>query len=310
MKTIRVFAPSLLILAAAAWSGVALADTAEATCEVRKDGETKQGATGPCTFSQRQGFASIDLRNGDRYELSPAGKPDHFKDQKGKAVVLTVKDNANIYTWEGGKKIIVRFNVATSTPSPTRGGAGDPVPSLQDLVGARGGSAEGALKGRGYTWVRTEKSGDASFAYWRENENGQCIVVKTTDGRYDAISYAAALDCQAGGSSGSSNDERREEFKSVCGVIVKGENYSYRCTVTDFYTGDHKTRTILQYPDQKIELTWRPGSRVGLQFEGMVPKEARYATAEGETNFVFEDKTYFYYSNKEMARSEYDNYRN
>ena len=48
---------------------------------------------------------------------------------------------------------------------------------------------------------------------------------------------------------------------------------------------------------------------VGLQFEGMVPKEARYSTSEGETNFVFEGKTYFYYSDKNIARLELQHLR-
>jgi hypothetical protein len=275
---------------------------------MRKDGETKQGASGPCTFSQRQGYVSIDLRNGQRVELSPADKPNHFKDEKGKTVVLTVTGNTNEYKWDG-KKLFVRFDVSKPSAA-TRGGVGDPVSSLQDLVGARGGDAEGALQRRGYTWTRTEKSADASFAYWHEKENGQCIVVKTADGRYESIVYATERDCQGGSGSGAAGEERREEFKSVCGVIVNRENYRYRCTVVDFYTGDHRTRTILHYPDQKIELTWHPGGRVGLQFEGMVPNDARYSTSEGETNFVFEGKTYFYYSNKEVARREHDNFRN
>ncbi len=309
MKTVKMFALPLFLLSVAAGSGAALADTTEAMCEMRKDGETKQGATGPCTFSQRQGYVSIALRNGDRIELSPADKPDHFKDEKGKTVVRTVTGNGQEYKWDG-KKLIVRWNTGSgSAASSGGGGVGDPVSGLQDLVGARGGQAEDTLRGRGYTWVRTEKSADASFAYWHENENGQCIVVKTADGRYESIVYGTERDCRGGSGSGAAGEERREEFKSVCGVIVNRENYRYRCTVVDFFTGDHKTRTILQYPDQKIELTWRPGGRVGLQFEGVVPSDARYSTSEGETNFVVEGKTYFYYSNKELARREHDTFR-
>jgi hypothetical protein len=90
---------------------------------------------------------------------------------------------------------------------------------------------------------------------------------------------------------------------------VGGKNYRYRCGATDFYSGGRKVRTELRYPDQTIQLTWRPGNQVGLQFEGMVPKEARYSTSEGETNWVFEDKTYFYYSDKSLARMEWQNFR-
>ncbi len=305
------FTERLLILAAAtlvAGTSIALADTASAMCEVRKEGETKAGASGPCDFSQRQGYVSITLKNGDRFELSPADKPDHYKDQKGKKVVLTVNGNANEYKWEGGKKIIVTFTSSGSTSSGS--GAGSPVPGLQDLVGAKGGDGERALESRGYSFIRTDKSTGEPYSYWREKENGQCIVVHTSDGRYKSIVYATDFDCKGEGHGGSASaGDRREEFNSVCGVMVNGENYRYRCKVEDIYSGGNRTRTILHYPDQKIELTWESGGRVGLQFEGMVPKEARYSTSEGETNFRFEDKTYYYYSNKDLALREYDSFR-
>lgn len=41
----------------------------------------------------------------------------------------------------------------------------------------------------------------------------------------------------------------------------------------------------------------------------MVPKQAKYAASEGETNFAFEDKNYFYISNKDMARKEIERFR-
>ena len=43
----------------------------QARCEVRKDGQAKQGQSGPCTFSQRQGDIDRDLRNGETDSLSP-----------------------------------------------------------------------------------------------------------------------------------------------------------------------------------------------------------------------------------------------
>jgi len=209
----------------------ARADSAAATCEVRKEGETRKGASGPCTFSQRQGYIDLDLRNGDTYSLSPTEKQGHYRDQKGHKVVRTLTgDSGQEFKWEGGKKIIVTY-AASAGPAahapPPAGGAG----------------------------------------------------------------------------------ERGDAFDTVCGVIVDGKDYRYRCGATDFYSGDRRVRTELRYPDQTIQLTWRSGGVVGLQFEGMVPKEARYATSEGETNFVFEGKTYFYYSNKDLARMEFRNFR-
>ena len=74
--------------------------------------------------------------------------------------------------------------------------AQDQVPRLQDLVGTRGSSGERALQDRGYNWIRTEKSGGGSYSYWQESENGQCVVVRTADGRYASIVYAPPSDCQ------------------------------------------------------------------------------------------------------------------
>jgi len=96
----------------------AYADSAEATCQVRMDGENKKGQSGPCTFSQRQGYVDIDLRNGDTYSLSPGNKANHFKDQKGRKVVRTqAGGNTQEYKWESGRKITVTFGGSASHSS-------------------------------------------------------------------------------------------------------------------------------------------------------------------------------------------------
>jgi len=306
----------LCVLALLGSASTALADSAAATCEVRKDGSTRQGASGPCTFSQRQGHINLDLRNGDSYSLMPAGKEGVYHDQKGNKVVRTITGKSTEeFKWEGGKKILLTYTTSQGSsgyaPASAGGDAGSPVPGLQDLVGARGSDGERALQSRGYTSVGGEKSGGDSYTYWRENENGQCVVVRTSDGKYASIAYATDFDCKhaAGAGGGAAAAERRDEFGTVCGVIVNGQNYRYRCTATDVYSGAQKVKTELRYPDQTIVLSWRAGNRIGLQFEGMVPMEARYSTSEGETNFVFEDKTYFYYSDKGMARMELQHFR-
>lgn len=290
------------------------ADSAQATCQVRKDGDTKQGASGPCTFSQRQGYINIDLRNGDSYSLTPAEQQGVYRDQKGNKVVRTVTGGSTeTFRWENGKKLLLTFTggAGSGGSAPAGGGeVGSSVPGLQDLVGARASSGESALRSRGYTWVRAEPSGGDSYAYWRENRSGQCVVVRTSNGRYASIAYGMAMSCQQGAASGGgSTAERQDPFDTVCGVMTNGKDYSYRCGATDFYSGGRKVRTELRYPDQTIQLTWQSGNQVGLQFEGMVPKTARYSTSEGETNWVFEGKTYYYFSDKGRARSEFQNFR-
>ena len=115
MKKSVLLSASLVALSLSGWLSAAHADSADAMCQVRKDGETKQGQSGPCTFSQRQGYIDLDMRNGETYSLAPGNQPNHFKDQKGNKVVRTqAGGNTQEFKWEGGKKIIVTFNAASS----------------------------------------------------------------------------------------------------------------------------------------------------------------------------------------------------
>ena len=198
MKTHRIV--SIACVAALAVTtpfAYAVADSAEAMCEVRKDGNTKQGASGPCSFSQRQGFVNLDLRNGDTYSLSPGNKPEHYKDQKGNKVVRTSAGNSEQFKWEGGKKIIVTF---VSTPHAHHQGAanyiaGETAPDLADLVGAKGGQAEGELQRRGYTYATGSTSGNAKYSSWYNHSTGRCVMIRTEEGRYQSIVQASPLDC-------------------------------------------------------------------------------------------------------------------
>jgi hypothetical protein len=62
----------------------AKADTVTARCDVFPRGEDRATSSGLCTFSQRQGFVSIELQDGRRYELSPVGdQPGNYLDQNG-----------------------------------------------------------------------------------------------------------------------------------------------------------------------------------------------------------------------------------
>ena len=98
-------------LAVVSWAAPARADYQDANCEVRKDGDRQKGKSGSCSFSQHQGNISLDLRNGDTYNLQPAGQPDRFRDQKGNKVVRSYAGgNTQEFKWEGGKKVIVTFS--------------------------------------------------------------------------------------------------------------------------------------------------------------------------------------------------------
>ena len=77
----------LLLLGIIMIANPALADTAQARCDVYPAGQDHTKNSAPCTFSQRQGYISIARADGVRHELSPADDtPGNFRDQDGQPV--------------------------------------------------------------------------------------------------------------------------------------------------------------------------------------------------------------------------------
>jgi hypothetical protein len=198
MKTSILFSALMLVLLTAGGISVASADTNYSTCEVRKDGEAKKGASGPCTFSQRQGYVDIDLRNGDTYSLRPMDKPNHFKDQKDNTVVRTTSGSGtHEYKWEH-KRIIVTFGGGSSSNggyskdnqhsqgNPYQGGGGE----MQYLAGGRyvGGEVDDQLLNHGYEKVTDRVDGKSVHSYWRKRSSGDCVVVHFVDSRVKNVS--------------------------------------------------------------------------------------------------------------------------
>jgi hypothetical protein len=72
-------------VASLGFAAAANADTVDARCDVFPKGDDKATFSGLCSFSQRQGYITIDLKNGTTYELSPSGdKPGNYVDKDGK----------------------------------------------------------------------------------------------------------------------------------------------------------------------------------------------------------------------------------
>ena len=183
MKTLVALSTSLLLLGTAALSQKAAADTAEATCEVRKDGETKAGQSGACTFSQRQGYVDISLRNGESWNLTPGDAANQYRDQKGNKVVRTVEGQDHVYKWPN-KKITVRFGGGAKSTSSASGGVGD----LQDMVNGRWVGAEVAdeMARRGYKSVRDSVAGGYVTSHYQGH--GKCVIVNLdTDKKVTSI---------------------------------------------------------------------------------------------------------------------------
>ena len=105
----------LAILAVLAFPAPAMSDQAKADCEVHEHGDRKAKQSGPCEFSQRQGYIDITLKNGTSYSLSPQGQPNRFTDQKGRHVKRTeAEGNMHKYKWEH-RTLTVSFNGSSAS---------------------------------------------------------------------------------------------------------------------------------------------------------------------------------------------------
>lgn len=90
---------------------------------------------------------------------------------------------------------LVSGNKPSTLPRTASVNIGGEVPALADLVGARAGQAENALRQRGYVWQNATQQADSAYSNWIESKTGNCVAIRTTDGRYAAILYAPKADC-------------------------------------------------------------------------------------------------------------------
>jgi hypothetical protein len=198
MKTTTIAAVAIVALTAAGWVAGAKADSSAAVCQVRKKGKVDEAASGPCSFSQRQGNVDITLKNGGSYNLSPGKRANHFKDQNGHGVERTTAGDTQTYKWEH-MRIVVSFGGAAAGGS--QAGAADmggTPADLKDLVNSRfvGGEVDDELTRRGYTSVKNEVSGDEVYSYWK-SKKGQCVTVRLNASRHVAsIVSGPPADCQ------------------------------------------------------------------------------------------------------------------
>ena len=98
-------------------------------------------------------------------------------------------------------------------------------------------------------------------------------------------------------------------FKTVCGVIVNRKTTSYLCDVSNEYENGKLSKTTLRFPSIVFTLVWLEGDKVRMETERTIPYEGTFSTYEGETDIVVSERTYFYYSNPELAAMEVENFR-
>ncbi|MEH2249248.1 hypothetical protein [Nostoc sp.] len=206
MKSSNLFLAVALAIASLSFPVSVKADTVNARCDVFPKGQDRATSSGRCTFSQRQGGVSIQLENGRSYDLLPVGnRPGNYRDQNGKVAYRQagLGDKGQIYRlatesifvyWDTSANRQNSVNRNRRAAARRQPEAGTTVSRLSDLVGARAGQAENAVKERGYGWVKSDNSG---YGYWLEDKTNYCVTIRTEEGRYQSIVYTGSSeDCK------------------------------------------------------------------------------------------------------------------
>jgi hypothetical protein len=95
------------------------ADTVPAHCDIYAPGEDYASLSSNCTFSQRQGYISVQLQaNGVRYNFSPIpnSDPGNFTDQEGNRVYRQsgLGDVGQIFQLGDGSALYVYWDISSS----------------------------------------------------------------------------------------------------------------------------------------------------------------------------------------------------
>ncbi|MEA5443475.1 hypothetical protein [Cyanobium gracile] len=152
MRRLSVLAALLLSVASVVAAAPALADTVQARCDVFPAGDDKATFSGLCTFSQRQGFVSIELKGGQWIELKPnESTPNAYFDERGEPAKREMLDanRGQVYRLEN-QSIFVFWDTApygkeASSTTPTAPAA-KPPEIVQLLLGIRQVKFEGACR--------------------------------------------------------------------------------------------------------------------------------------------------------------------
>lgn len=66
---------------------------------------------------------------------------------------------------------------------------------LSYLIGMRASNLDSELANKGYTFVKTSKSGYDSYQNWWSNSKSRCITVRVSDGRVKSVVTSPDFDC-------------------------------------------------------------------------------------------------------------------
>ena len=92
------------------------------------------------------------------------------------------------------KKLLILLVLLISVTTTSFGQ--DKAQGLQDLIGARGSSAERELENKGFYHIKTEKtSGNNIYSYWWSNSQKKCVFYNLNDGKVFSVRNTLPSDC-------------------------------------------------------------------------------------------------------------------
>lgn len=128
------FGSAIATLASLGISVSVKADTVPAHCDLYAPGEDYASLSSNCTFSQRQGYVSVQLQsNGASYEFSPfSTQPGNFTDQYGNVVYRQsgLGDAGQIFRLADGSALYIYWDTSSSYGSPPAQSSGQRVGTL------------------------------------------------------------------------------------------------------------------------------------------------------------------------------------
>lgn len=112
----------------------ALADTASARCDYYPRGEDRASASMNCTFSQRQGFATIRRQDGVTHEFQPNPNGAGYLDANGGRVAIETNDPSYTIYRTPSESIFVYWGSARADrPRAGSSGSSTPVTYLTEI---------------------------------------------------------------------------------------------------------------------------------------------------------------------------------
>lgn len=96
MKIKNALLSAIALISTVSFSTIVQADTINSRCDIYPKGEDKASGVVNCTFSQRQGFITIEREDGITHELKPNGTNEYL-DQNGVSVISEDDGPATIF---------------------------------------------------------------------------------------------------------------------------------------------------------------------------------------------------------------------